>query len=115
MYGYTGEIKVGDVLSAEPGNNAGPTNQGVNYRISLDYNDFAHINPNSPRVVIVPVVDGLVGNGCNNTATVLGFAAFYLENSNGNGDITGVFVKWAVSGKTGDGPNYGLVSPTLIQ
>jgi Flp pilus assembly protein TadG len=115
MYGYKEEIKIGDVLGTEPGNKAGPTDQGVNYRVSLDHSDLSHIAPNSPRVVIVPVIDGIVGNGRNGTATVLGFAAFYLEASNSNGDVTGEFIKWAVSGKTGDGSSFGLASPTLIK
>jgi hypothetical protein len=115
MYGYKQEIKLGDVLRAETGNMAGPTSQGVNYRISLDHSDISNLAPNSPRVVIVPVIDRMVGNGSNATATVVGFAAFYLESTNGNGEITGAFLKWAVSGKVGAGPSFGVVSPTLIR
>lgn len=115
MFGYKEEIKLGDVLSAETGNMAGPTSQGVNYRISLDHSDILNVASNSPRVVIVPVIDRLVGDGSNATATVVGFAAFYLEFTDGNGDITGSFLKWAVSGKVGEGPSFGVVSPTLIK
>lgn len=115
MFGYKEEINLGDVLSSETGNMAGPTIQGVNYRISLDSSSILNVAPNSPRVVIVPIIDRLVGEGSNVTATVIGFAAFYLEFIDGNGDITGSFLKWAVSGKVGEGPSFGVVSPTLIK
>lgn len=114
-FGYKKEIKLGDIVSAEPGNMAGPTSQGVNYRISLDNSSISNLAPNSPRVVIVPVIDRLVGSGSNATATVVGFAAFYLESTDGKGTITGSFLKWAVSGKVGAGPSFGVVSPTLIR
>jgi len=115
MYGYKNEIKLGDILTAEPGNVAGPTSQGINYRISLDHSSISNLAPNSPRVVIVPVIDRLVGEGGNATATVVGFAAFYLESTDGNGAVTGSFLKWAVSGRVGSGPSFGVVSPTLIE
>lgn len=115
MYGYKNEIKIGDTVAAETGNMAGPTSQGINYRIALDHSSISNLAPNSPRVVIVPVIDRLVGNGSNATATVVGFAAFYLESTDGNGAVTGSFLKWAVSGKVGAGPSFGVVSPTLIE
>lgn len=115
MYGYKEEIKLGDIVKTETGNMAGPTSQGVNYRISLDHSDISNLAPNSPRVVIVPVIDRMVGDGSNATATVVGFAAFYLESTDGKGEISGSFLKWAVSGKVGTGPSFGVVSPTLIQ
>lgn len=115
MFGYKKEISLGDVVAAETGNMAGPTSQGVNYRISLDPSGVQDLAPNSPRVVIVPVIDRMVGNGSNATATVVGFAAFYLEATDGKGAITGSFLKWAVSGKVGEGPSFGVVSPTLIE
>ncbi len=118
MYGYKEEIRIGDILPTEPGNKAGPTNQGVNYRNSIchdgcDY--LTHIDINCPRVVIVPIIDGIVYNGSNGQAKVVGFAAFFLLAADGNGDVTGVFLRWAVSGRRGEGPNFGLVSPTLIK
>lgn len=115
MYGYKEEMKLGDVLTAETGNMAGPTSQGVNYRITLDHSGISNLAPNSPRVVIVPVIDRMVGTGGNATATVVGFAAFYLESTDGKGEINGSFLKWAVSGKVGAGPSFGVVSPTLIK
>lgn len=114
-FGYKNEVKLGDVVNAETGNMAGPTSQGVNYRISLDPSSISNLAPNTPRVVIVPIIDRMVGNGSNATATVVGFAAFYLESTDGNGGITGSFLKWAVSGKVGAGPSFGVVSPTLIK
>ena len=115
MYGYKNEIKIGDIVATETGNMAGPTSQGVNYRISLDHSSIQDLAPNSPRVVIVPVIDRLVGSGSNASATVVGFAAFYLESTDGKGAVTGSFLKWAVSGKVGAGPSFGVVSPTLIE
>ncbi|MGE5605094.1 MAG: pilus assembly protein TadG-related protein [Bacteroidota bacterium] len=115
MYGYKNKIRLGDIVTAEPGNMAGPTSQGVNYRISLDNSSISNLAPNSPRVVIVPVIDRLVGDGSNASAMVVSFAAFYLESTDGNGGVTGSFLNWAVSGEVGEGPSFGVVSPTLIK
>ncbi|HYH04985.1 MAG TPA: hypothetical protein VEC37_17985, partial [Bacillota bacterium] len=121
-YGYQGEIAVGDRLTTEPGNMAGPTDDGVSYRKSLCTNGCNYatqIEANCPRVVIAPVIDSLP-NGRGQT-NVKGFAAFFLEetkqsSSKGQKDVVGRFLRWAATGETGeDGENYGVYSVRLIE
>lgn len=120
-YGYQGEIAVGDLVTTEPGNMAGPTDDGVSYRKSLCTNGCNYatqIEANCPRVVIAPVVDTLP-NGRGQT-TVKGFAAFFLEEtqsgSKGQKDVVGRFLRWAATGQTDEnGENYGVYSVRLIQ
>jgi Flp pilus assembly protein TadG len=121
-YGYQGQLSVGDQVTTEPGNMAGPTDDGISYRISLCTNGCSystHIEANCPRVVITPVIDALP-NGRGRT-TVVGFAAFFLEDtvageSKGQKDVVGRFLNWAVTGDTGeDGTNFGVYSVRLVK
>lgn len=121
-YGYQGQLSVGDQLTTEPGNMAGPTDDGVSYRISLCVNGCNYpnqIEANCPRVVIVPIIDGLP-NGRGQTI-VVGFAAFFLEEtmdseSIGQKDIVGRFLHWTVTGDIGEGgTNFGLYSVRLVK
>lgn len=132
--GYAGTIRVGDVLTTEPGNKSGPTQQGIGERlrnaeesctdVSLErradaYNDLddygdgeedldedekeclESLPVHSKRVVIVPVVeaDGLHGR---DDVTVVGFAAFYLEDydAGNNGAVYGRFINYLLQGET---------------
>lgn len=121
-YGYNGEIKVGDILTTEPGNMAGPTDQGISYRKSQCTHGCSYltqIEANCPRVVIAEVIDALPGGGRSNV-TVLGFAAFFLEDtvdskSKGQKDVVGRFLKWSAVGEQGDGANFGLVTAKLVR
>ncbi len=118
-YGYNGEIRVGDQIYTEPGNMAGPTDQGVSYRKSLCTHGCSfssQIEANCPRVVVVPVIDSLP-NG-RKKVNVLGFAAFFLEatqnGTKGQKDVVGRFLKWAAAGESGAGESFGLTTVNLI-
>jgi Flp pilus assembly protein TadG len=121
-YGYSGEVKVGDVLTSEPGNMAGPTDQGVSYRKSLCTHGCSYltqIEANCPRVVIAPVIDAFPSHG-RSSVTVMGFAAFFVEDtkdssSKGQKDVIGRFLKWSAIGEGGNGANFGLVNAKLIK
>ncbi|NLU51107.1 MAG: pilus assembly protein [Syntrophomonadaceae bacterium] len=104
-YGYQGTLKVGDIVSQEPGNMSGPVNDGVEYRMNqcphtprCTYqpgvtNPKDGYHPDCPRVVIVPVVE--VYSEHDKTVKIVGFASFLLEGSGGNGSnnyVTGRFV-----------------------
>lgn len=97
-YGYQGVISIGDIIETEPGNMSGPTRNGIQYRLGTmtDTSTPDNINPNSPRLLYVPVIDEIPGNG-RTTARVVGFAAFLLKNElpgNGNDcEIKGYFVR----------------------
>jgi hypothetical protein len=121
-FGYQGQLAVGDRVTTEPGNMAGPTEDGVGYRISLcdqgcDY--ATQIEANCPRVVIVPVID-VLPNGRGET-TVKGFTAFFLEatvqdEATGQRDIVGRFLRWAAVGETdSDADDYGVYAIQLMQ
>jgi Flp pilus assembly protein TadG len=121
-YGFQGELAVGDQVTTEPGNMAGPTDDGVSYRKSLCTNGCNYatqIEANCPRVVITPVIDDLPsGRG---QANVVGFAAFFMEEtvaseSPGQKDVVGRFLHWAANGDTGESENnFGVYSVRLVK
>lgn len=121
-FGYTGQIHIDDTLTTEPGNMAGPTDQGVTYRKSLCTHGCSfstQIEANCPRVVVTPVIDKIPDGG-RGTTKVVGFAAFFLEGdqdsaSKGQKDVIGRFLRWAAPGETGTGSDFGLVSVRLIK
>lgn len=119
QYGYSGKLAIGDWISTEPGNMSGPTNQGVDYRVSLDpAATFETVSRGSPRIVIVPVIDSLAGNG-RHDVQIVGFAAFFLEGTGGNGNnnyVTGRFMNMVVAGDIANTTtDYGLYGAKLIQ
>jgi hypothetical protein len=102
--GYTGWIRVGDLLPTEPGNVAGPTHRAVQARIDLDpYATWATVRKGSPRIVILPVLESFDING-RGEVKVVGFGAFFLEqvNNQGNnlGDVSGRFLRYVVVGES---------------
>ena len=118
-YGYNGKLSVGDWVSTEPGNMSGPTSQGVGDRISQDPSaTFQTVQENSPRIVIVPVISELGGNG-RHDVQIVGFAAFFLEGVGGQGNnnyVTGKFRKMVVSGDVSSSvTNFGLYGTRLIR
>lgn len=107
--GYPQVVRVGDRFDTEPGNMAGPTQQGVRWRIDLEPAATCRtVAPGSPRVVFVPVVDSYAGADGRTQVVVRGFAAFFLEDVAG-GVVTGCFLRWVVPGEPG-GPDFGLVT-----
>jgi hypothetical protein len=123
--GYEGEIEVGDRVETEPGNKSGPTTRGINARRSADptgtYDDH---RPDSPRILKVPVVEWDSGKGGRSTATVVGFAAFWLEDVGGQGKenyVTGRFMELLTtdgqggSGSAGSGESYGLYGYRIVK
>lgn len=123
-YGYDAEINVGDILLTEPGNMAGPTVRGVEYRLSqcrhMPRCTVDKYHKDCPRLVILPVIDGF-GNG-RSEVRVLGFATFLLEDTGqegqGNGKqsyILGRFIRRILPGEIGDGNDYGLAAYRLTE
>jgi len=117
--GYSGQLRIGDWVSTEPGNMSGATSTGVEYRISLDPTaTFATVQTGSPRILIVPIIDSLTVNG-RSEVQIVGFAAFFLEGVGGQGNknyVTGRFLEMVVLGDTGSGSSsYGLYGASLIE
>lgn len=118
-YGYDGKLKIGDWISTEPGNMSGPTSKGVDYRVDLDrYATFETVKRNSGRIVTVPVIAALSGNG-RSEVQIVGFAAFFLEGVGGQGNnnvVSGKFMQMVMPGDTvSSGSGYGLYGIKLIQ
>lgn len=118
-YGYSGQLRMGDWVSTEPGNMSGPTSQGVNYRIALDPTaTFQTVQQGSPRILIVPIIDSLAVQG-RSDVEIVGFGAFFLEGVGGQGNnnyVSGKFMQMVIPGEMGSGAgDYGVYGSTLIE
>jgi hypothetical protein len=85
-------VSVGETVQTKPGNNSGPTAQGLNQRITNweSLNQIVQfqadgtaklLDPNSPQLVIIPVLTNQSGqsawpNGTSAPMTVVAFAWF---------------------------------------
>lgn len=139
-YGYSGSIKVGQVLTVESGNISGPTKTAIEDRFAMDtripkntYNDY---DRNAPELLYIPIVKVVsYQSSAIHEVQVTGFAAFFVESVTGNGTasiVTGRFLKTLTSnGKTGgslsdllkeetdinngtSAEDFGLYTPKLI-
>lgn len=124
-YGYDGVLTVGEKVDTEPGNMAGPTIDGINYRISQDpAATFETVQKGSARICVVPVVDTMDVNG-RKEVTIVGFAVFFLESvvneGHGNGNnaeaaVYGKFMEMMVGNSTGGAEtSYGAYKLQLIE
>ncbi|HHX01606.1 MAG TPA: hypothetical protein GX739_02920 [Firmicutes bacterium] len=117
-YGYQGVLRVGDQVYTEPGNMAGPTRDGLNYRLN-QAGDGTGLKwyEHDARIAIVPVIDSLDVNG-RDLVTVVGFAAFYLEDVEAKGNqatIKGRFIRHVIDGDIETGSDYGLLAYQLVK
>jgi hypothetical protein len=119
-YGYDGKLHVGQWVSTEPGNMSGPTDTGVSYRINQDPGaTFETVAKDSPRIVMIPVLDSLMVEG-RSDVQIVGFAAFFLEGTGGSGQdnyVSGKFMQLVAAGDITSSPSadYGLYGATLIK
>lgn len=93
-------IAVGDVFNTETGNMVGPTKQGIQDRLgypdSVDTHQFSDVvtqtfdtstgvtttvilDPDCPRIGIVPIVDTYDGITGSKPITIVGFTYFYID------------------------------------
>ncbi|MGM0501114.1 MAG: Tad domain-containing protein [Bacillota bacterium] len=119
--GHDQSLRVGDSVTTEPGNMAGPTRKGVEYRIDQEDHvpecTYDAVESGCSRLLYVPVIDDL-GSG-RSTAEVVGFAAFFLEGmakDSGNSYVEGRFIKsFADEAEMGSsGQNFGLRKVKLV-
>ena len=111
--GYQNEIAIGDLLEVENGNMSGPTTRGVNHRITQCHHTPACTSSSyvatCPRLVTIPVVEA-----CGKkTVKVKGFAKFFLERVDGQGNknnVWGTFVQLHALGEMTEDEesNYGI-------
>lgn len=115
--GYSGTLRVGDVVQTKPGNMSGPTG-GIDERLARCHDGctFDHFLPGCPRIIIVPVhrYDPNL-QGCDNV-TITGFAAFFVDRSISDKDeIMGYFIKTVGEGEAGPSQvNYGLSAARIV-
>lgn len=116
--GYQGWLAIGDIVDIENGNMSGPTTRGVNYRISQCKHSPActaeHFAADCPRLIRVAVVEP---QG-KKTVLVKGFAVFFLDRVDGQGNennVWGTFVRMSLPGEITDDPaaDYGANSHVL--
>lgn len=121
-WGFDGLVKVGDVVTTEPGNMIGPTKQAVMtdqdsiIQRALEppwaddtWDDYDYGNP---RAVVVPIISPL-DNG-RMDVTILGFAAFWVDSVQGQ-EVKGYFLDYTIPEAGGTGPIYGLSTFQLIE
>ena len=119
--GYSGVVTVGDMITTEPGNVVGPTNQAFNYRLSagqtnLPSGTFQVHDLNDPRVMLIPMVDWSAING-RSQVPLKGFAMMWVVSLSGQGDITCYFVQQSIPQGVPDptATNSGATTPILLQ
>lgn len=123
--GYSGEIKIDDVIEIEAGNVSGPTQTGIGYRLnSCQHIPCCQINQfvqGCSRILIVPIVnvDEINDAGHPFSVRVVGFGAFLVDSYVGSGNenkVKGRFIRYVAHGKTGEySYDYGLYSSELCE
>ncbi|PZN06442.1 MAG: hypothetical protein DIU69_13275 [Bacillota bacterium] len=102
LHGYPGWVRIGQEIETEPGHQTGAVTA---YRERIEADPFStHLDfpPDSPRLVIVPVVRGFDEAHGRDTVIVTGFAAFFLEEAReGDGQVVGRFIRYVVEGEAG--------------
>jgi len=121
-YNANPPLRTGDEVETEPGNMAGPTQDGIQAILDSDPNehseDLSQLEANCPRLIVIPVVDSLDVHG-RSTATIVGFAAFFLDDvvrNGGHTEITGRFIKKIGEGEIDESSEgYGLFGIKLVE
>lgn len=119
--GYNCCIELGQKLTTEPGNMAGPTRQGLqdlwdsdsDRRSNICYENYTG---NGARVINVPIISGLLPG--RNDVTVLGLAAFFLKQRPTGGGFQPVvaeFIKLVNAGEGGGPAGSTLYAIRLIK
>ncbi len=112
-------VKVGDILSSEPGATVGPISQGVAIRVAAGQasdpsGTWSSHTLDDVRATVVPVVNW-TGCGGNCSVPVTGFAEVWISGTSGS-DITAVFIRQVAAGTPGTGgSNMGAVHAQLTQ
>lgn len=116
LYGFDGEVKIGDVLDSEPGNMASVISPLTQY-LATEPEDFDNMGRDSIRIWTIPIMDDMNMAG-RDTATVVGFAKFYIEDIQkkaGKAEITGRFIRFTSSGEIDESAgDWGSYSNKLV-
>ena len=99
LYGYAGEIKIGDYIDTEPGNMASLITPIAYYINSID-ETFETAGRGSDRIWTVPVFESMEVDG-RDAIQVIAFAQVYVElvqKVGGTAEIKARFVQYVVNG-----------------
>lgn len=116
--GYQERLEIGDILEVEDGNMSGATKRGVEYRLAECKHTPActseRFECSCPRLVVIPMVQ-VCGE---KTVKIQGFALFFLERVEGQGQdnyVWGKFLQLHLPGEMTENPeaDYGLYSSCL--
>ncbi len=115
--GYNGKLRVGDQVDTEPGNMAGPTQQGVEARLAKchDRCTFTNYLHGCPRIAVIPIHQYDPNIHGRYTVTIVGFAAFFLDDADSKGEISGYFIREVDEGEASPyQTDFGLRAVRLI-
>jgi hypothetical protein len=105
-HGFEEPLSVGDIINTQTGNMAGPTREGVNYRMNQSpIEEGENISRDSSRIMLVLVYRPHEQSGNQlRSVKITGFAYFYLSDPMGDKEdsIRGTFIKHAGSGYEGE-------------
>lgn len=100
LYGYDGELNIGDHILTEPGNMAGMVDTLSYYINSID-DTFDNYNRNSDRVWTVPVFDTMELDG-RGGVVIVGFAQIFvadIHKAQGNAEVYARFIEYVTNGE----------------
>lgn len=116
LYGFDGDISIGDILDSEPGNMASVIDPLKTY-LNTEPVSVGNISRESIRLWTIPIMDDMNMSG-RDTATVVGFAKFYIEDikeRSGKAEITGRFIRYTSSGEIDENAqDWGSYSNKLV-
>ncbi len=117
LFGYSGTLKIGDVIYTEPGNMTSVINPLKLY-LCPDNSTFENFDRTSRRLWVIPVVDSLEVSG-SSAVTIVGFAEFFIEDigkQSGQTKIQGRFIQYSGGGIIDDSAaDFGLYGMKLVQ
>lgn len=104
-WGYDGTLTVGQEVLSETGMMSGPTDAALVSDLDSRFqraaiapwsdDTWSSFDSGNPRILTLPIINWYVAAKDGKTIiTILGFAAFYVENYDHNGTITGRFVTY---------------------
>jgi len=119
MYGYDGEISIGDTIYPEPGNMASSISEINNILDSDPVSTYDNYSADSPRVWTIPVLQDMTSQGRTGEFEVVGFATFFVEELDkkaGKAEVTGRFIQFTENGEIDeDAPDRGVYAMKLVK
>ena len=99
LYGYDGELKIGDFIDTEPGNMASLIPHMKSYINSIPetFNDYS---PGSDRIWTIPLLASLDVSG-RDQVEIVGFGQFFIEDvqkKSGKVELKGRFIQYVSQG-----------------